>query len=80
MSEKQEGRIEKILKNERVKTVKAWREKRRGRLKGGIMIAVKKQWVKEMSWMEGMENNKEIVGVHIKSEKENIRIMLTYKR
>ena len=30
--------------------------------------------------MDGTENSKELVGVRIKSEKENVRIILTYMR
>ena len=40
---------------------------------------MKKQSVKER-WMEGTENNKEIVDVNIKNEANNIRITLTYMR
>ena len=80
MSEKQKGRVEKLLKDYKIKTVKAWREKRRGRMKGGMLLAVKKKAVKEMEWMDGIENSKELVGVRIKSEKENVRIILTYMR
>ena len=48
MSDNQETRVQKILKEYKVKIVKAWREKKKGRLKGGILLAVKKQAVKKI--------------------------------
>ena len=56
MAERQEKNAEKILKEYEVRTAKAWREKKRGRMKGGILLVVKKRVLKEIRWIEGKEN------------------------
>ena len=64
MAKKQEKYTEKILKEYNVRTVKAWREKQRGRMKGGMLLPVKKTMSKEIRWIEGKENNKQIIGAN----------------
>lgn len=59
------------------KCIKAKREHKKGRARGGMMLAIKKGWEKEkIKWKEG--ETKEVIGIEVDRKKEKWLIILVY--
>ena len=70
--------IGKNLKEFDIRTIQAKREHKKGRAKGGLMLAIRKGLKAEVEWLEG--ESKEVIGMKIRIRKERWLIALAYMR